>query len=528
VTVLEPEPAGVNIGRPSSSRGCRILKSTPRLASHASLPFYSSSPHKTSRSDYHVPPPPRRYPPAAERNSTPEHYILLNIAPISPSPDLPPPPPAPRHAQAVVCAPVSRAAHKLAAAAVLLATLAGTAHEARRALAARAIAQNNEPGFRFAFRLTPDDPAAARGLGLALTPVDPAAAERLFERAVTLNRYQAGAWIELGLAAEARRDLNTAQRHLLEAAAVNRRYLPRWTLAGYYFRQGDAENFWRWARLAAAFAYSDPAPLYRLCWRMAPERHTTLDRAVPPTREGRAAYLAFVLAEGQPADIAPAAAALLATAGPADTPLLQASCERLLQVGRDEPALDIWNALARRAWIRAAALQPAAGAIVSNPDFSQPISGRGYDWRRGDAALAGITMAVAPGGGLRIRFDGTQAEAAPVLMQRLTLPGSSRCRLAARYRIEDGLAEASGLRWQLSRLPEGAPVAADTGLLASTEPLAAEGLLQVEFSTADPSSPAAGSLPAQLALHYRRPEGRVRWEGSVTLLSVTIEVLRSP
>jgi tetratricopeptide (TPR) repeat protein len=82
--------------------------------------------------------------------------------------------------------------------------------------------------------------------------------------ALSLNPRLASAWMHLGLDAETEGNLIDAESDLLRAARVDRQYLPAWTLANFYFRRGDAANFWPWARRAAALTYDDYRPLLRL------------------------------------------------------------------------------------------------------------------------------------------------------------------------------------------------------------------------------------------------------------------------
>ena len=82
--------------------------------------------------------------------------------------------------------------------------------------------------------------------------------------AVTLNPRLAIAWIQLGLDAEANGNLAEAETDLLQAARVDRQYVPAWTLANFYFRRDDTAHFWPWARKAAARTFDDYRPLLRL------------------------------------------------------------------------------------------------------------------------------------------------------------------------------------------------------------------------------------------------------------------------
>jgi tetratricopeptide (TPR) repeat protein len=82
--------------------------------------------------------------------------------------------------------------------------------------------------------------------------------------AVSLNPRLAMAWIQLGFDAEAEGNLAEAEIDFLRATRVDRQYVPAWTLANFYFRRGDAANFWPWARKAAARTFDDYRPLLRL------------------------------------------------------------------------------------------------------------------------------------------------------------------------------------------------------------------------------------------------------------------------
>ena len=86
-----------------------------------------------------------------------------------------------------------------------------------------------------------------------LAELDSGHADHWLREALRLNPRLSSAWIELG-----------AESDLLEAARVDHRYLPAWTLANFYFRAGSQEAFWPWARRAAGLAYDDPRPLLQL------------------------------------------------------------------------------------------------------------------------------------------------------------------------------------------------------------------------------------------------------------------------
>ena len=82
--------------------------------------------------------------------------------------------------------------------------------------------------------------------------------------AVRMNPRLSSAWIQLGLEAESTGNVAEAEADLLQAARVDHLYLPAWTLANFYFRRGDPERFWPWARRAASLTFDDYRPLLRL------------------------------------------------------------------------------------------------------------------------------------------------------------------------------------------------------------------------------------------------------------------------
>lgn len=112
-----------------------------------------------------------------------------------------------------------------------------------------------------AARLAPQN--AAYRVAAALTAADPLPDLRA---AVRLSPRDASLRVRLGLALEEAGDPRGAERALLEAVRLSRKYDPRWSLAGFYVRQNRIEEFWKWAREALAVSYRDPRALFDLAW----------------------------------------------------------------------------------------------------------------------------------------------------------------------------------------------------------------------------------------------------------------------
>jgi len=135
--------------------------------------------------------------------------------------------------------------------------------------------------------------------------------------AVTLNPRLAIAWIQLGLDSEAEGNLAEAEIDLLQAARVDRQYIPAWTLVNIYFRRGDSANFWAWARKSAARTFDDYRPLLRLADVLEPlprEVATRLGGSPPLLR----AYMDVLIGAGRLDDAQEIAALLASHHDPSD------------------------------------------------------------------------------------------------------------------------------------------------------------------------------------------------------------------
>ncbi len=86
--------------------------------------------------------------------------------------------------------------------------------------------------------------------------------------AAVLSPHDALIRMRLGLALEEAGRIGEAEKELVRATSYSRKYEPRWTLAGFYFRQNKTEPFWFWAREALSVAYRDPELLFDLAWSM--------------------------------------------------------------------------------------------------------------------------------------------------------------------------------------------------------------------------------------------------------------------
>lgn len=338
-----------------------------------------------------------------------------------------------------------------------------------------------------AIELTPENTGylATLALQAAYSGQD---ANPLWEEMAALNPRASAPRIRLGLAAELRGDNAGAERWLREAFSVDRQFETRWTLANFFFRQGRTDEFWKWMRSALEMSYGDRSAAFDLCWQMTGEAREILDRGIPDRREVVASYLAYVLNRRKPGAIAGAARRLAGMRVADDLPLLYAAIDNLLQAGQAGEAAGLWQALGN---------PPPQG--ITHPDFEEPRTGHGFDWRI--AETPGVThLPLDAPAAHRIRFNGQQPESCELLRQVV-----GGLRAGARYTLHwdartQGIASPTGLEWQ---------IADRTGPVMSGEDWTAG---QMVFT--------APSDHATLVLAYRRPEGQVRTQGQVDLRQI--------
>jgi tetratricopeptide (TPR) repeat protein len=362
-----------------------------------------------------------------------------------------------------------------------------------------------------AIAVTPGQSLYYYRLAVLLAERDPRKSNEYLRRAAALNPADADLWIELGLRSEAEGDYATAERCLLRAAAENKLYLPRWTLANYYYRRNDAARFWAWAKSSAAMVYGDPAPLFALCETMA-EGGNLMELLELRRPDLQAAYLTYLLGRRVTGRIAPVAQSVLAAERPSDTPLLLGACDRLLDGKQVDGALLIWNNLVRTHKAPFRALAPSGGPVLTNGAFEISPTSRGFDWRL--PSLEGVSASrEQAAAGLRLTFSGGQPESCEPLTQLVPVQDNGAYELKFAYQTS-GIASGAGPRWQVADA-FGAQRIAESGPLSSEE--TAHGRLGFV-------SP-AGCRLVRLALAYQRAPGTTRIEGRIVLWDVQLDRL---
>jgi hypothetical protein len=331
---------------------------------------------------------------------------------------------------------------------------------------------NSVDALKHATERVPDNADYWRRLALSVgASSDKNEAKRYLERAAALNPFDSQVWIELGLSAETSGDLPLAERDLLSAVHVDRRFSPQWELEQFYYRHGDSQRFWQWTQRAAQIADdSDLDELFRYCWdaTLTESRgRIMIFERIAPHRPAAIRYLSFLLAENHLADATPVGESLLSDAEPREKKLLLGFCERLVDAGQSEAAVTIWNGLIARRLIPGDALSPDHGVLLTNRAFHYPFLGEGFDWR--PTTAPGIVWEhPQESPGILISLSGEQPATVEVLSQFIPVLPSRRYRFNFDYKTA-GFAVKTVLRWHVLDARSGIELAVESPSLESND-----------------------------------------------------------
>lgn len=399
----------------------------------------------------------------------------------------------------------------LAGAAVILVLLAACREAVRLSYADWMASQETREGMEHAAAVAPENAWPHLALALLLAEADPRRSEAELAEAVRRDPWDSRSLIELGLRAEVAGDFTRAERLLLAAAGVDALYVPRWTLANYYFRRGDEGKFWTWARRAVVMAPADMTPLFRLAADVGGPSGDVASLLRLDRPEQWNGYLGFAMANGRAREVAEAAGILSRFRRREDRPAILAGCDFLTRSGHVDEALEVWRAAGRNGLIPYSADEARAGR-VTNPEFQETPLGAGFDWRipaQGGVEAARLESPAA----LRIRMTGQQEERCELLWQYIPVRGPAELILSVSFRTED-LPRDSGLRWMMFDAVSGAVAGREEDWLSRDD----WGEEQIRFRVP------GGTNAVRLSLVYERAPGTVRAQGDIALRSVQLSV----
>jgi len=336
---------------------------------------------------------------------------------------------------------------------------------------------------------------------MRLAQFDRADARQLLESSLKLNPYNAQADIELGLQYEAAGDLSQAERHLLNAYSIDRTYLPRWSLANFYFRQNNMPAFWAWSKSAADMPADDIGALLELCWRASPDASAVTAAILNEKPEFLRQYLNFLIAKGQPQVAASVAPHLLQSGDPhSDLPVLLSELNSLIKMNDSSDAVGLWRLLTAHNWVE------ADSTIPNNPKFLRTPVPASFDWSIPE--YEGLHSW--PGAdGLQTEFSGSEPEDCVIADQAVVI-GPGEYALKFSYRTSN-IRPNTGIRWQIvdSRSQQ---IRAESADLSSDQGKESE----LDFSQNENSI-------LILRLVYKRTLGTVRASGTLNIESVQVK-----
>jgi O-antigen ligase len=335
---------------------------------------------------------------------------------------------------------------------------------------------------------------------LALAQADPGNSIPRLRCALQLNPFLTDGRILLAAELEAQGDAQSAESALLECARRDRQYAPAWALTNYYFRAGETEQFWKWARVAAQTSPGEMHPLFDLCFRMTADSRMVRQRLLLSRPRAERDYLVFLAGRGDLSGAHDSALRIAARAGQDDRESLLEYVDRELANGHVDAATDIWNRLCRKLLLPYEQLQ--AGTLV-NGDFSRTILNRGFDWRAAPAGCALTAQTLGGGNALELFLSGRQPESCEIYSQFLRLTAGARYVLRFQYQTGE-LPDPTGLQWSVND-------AARYEFPASREWTNGEWRFR------------GGPAASRLVLAYRRSAGAVRCEGTALLRRVRLE-----
>lgn len=317
------------------------------------------------------------------------------------------------------------------------------------------------------------------------------------ENALRLNPYDSHILVEAGLRAEIAGHPARAQDLFLSAAARDKTWIPRWTLANFYYRQNNPDEFWKWAKAAAsAGSQRDFGPLFRLALEIEPDRDAAAGKLLPDRPEVLRAWISYILVNSPDKAVAglESAARLLLKSGvqSPDRNYVVSAVERFLAAKSAAPAGDLWKGMLQRGWLPAGIGQ----------SFGTLPLGEGFDWRMSPAEGVNVSPHT---GTMTVSFSGKQPEFWPALQRLAQVEPHMRYRLRIEYET-DGMPPSGGSGLRLRVLDEMSGVE-----LARTTPLTAA-LKKEEMLEFEATAPLV-----RIQLYCEREQGYGRITGTIHL-----------
>jgi hypothetical protein len=181
----------------------------------------------------------------------------------------------------------------------------------------------------------------------------------------------------------------------------------------------------------------------------------------------------------------------------------------------------VWNRLCAARLLSFDPLSPDSGDILTNPGFSQPLGGGGFNWTTPEAE--GVERSVGvwedASSGFQVEFSGRHPEEISLLSQSLPVTPLARYRLSFEY-LASGLPSKTGVEWRITDAQTNRELALSPALEIPDSP-EPQPWRQAELDFSVPS----GASLVVLGLRYHRSPGTVRRNGRLRLRNLSSERL---
>lgn len=339
-------------------------------------------------------------------------------------------------------------------------------------------------------------------------------AKEAWQRAIDLDPRNPRILIQAGISSEIRGDFKEAEQRYLTAERFNALWLPRWTLANFYFRQGSYNECLRWIKVALERCQSfDSSAVFNLAQDAGADPARILKDLVPPSSLlATSAYVYWIgreqLTDNRASFLTQAANKIVAGAGKTQEnsdwryPIFFAT-RKLAEGGFGDQARNLWRSACRSEFLECAT--PPDDGLIGNGAFSKPFLQSPMDWQISQVQGFSANQQMASGT-LKLNLTGDQPETTALLSQTLALRAGERWKVRFEFQTREiASREAVGLEWLLQ-----------DHVLALSKPLSSEFWDEAEFHI--DAQDRDTTVP--LILAYRRKPGTVRIRGDLWIRSI--------
>jgi hypothetical protein len=377
--------------------------------------------------------------------------------------------------------------------------------ELRIVLSAIYFERHTLPATLRAASLTPAD----ESVYLQLADLDPENRNIYLRIAAERNPRDSKPLLDLGLMAEMNSESQKAEEDFKRAAQIDTRLQPSWMLANFYFRQKRFEEFRQWGNRYREMAEGNTVGLFRMEWNRTHNVSQLLDSLRPLSCKELTSLAGFLDSHAAATDVLPVDVDLARCPGDESERAILTDVSRLLAADRADAARGLWNKLAANRTFPYGSLDPKAGSVLTNADFSRDLDELGFNWRVNRTPGVSVRRGSRA---LELSFDGNEPEVSTLVFEPVVLASGVTYNLT--YRLQTEHADTTGFGWRVVELNSGKTL---EGSGQDADGL--DGVKSWVFTAPQTSKTIV------LALTYVRAPGHLREQGKLILGDLKLHVL---